>query len=135
MQMPEMDGCTLSKEIRRSSDFGGVPIVLLSSSVRQGESAQCRKLAIASYLTKPVQPSELLNALLAALSKPALVHAPSPRADDSADDQTPKLKILLAEDNAVNRTLATALLERRGHAVVATVNGRDALDALEREHC
>jgi two-component system sensor histidine kinase/response regulator len=134
MQMPEMDGCALSKEIRRSSDFGGIPIVLLSSSVRQGESAQCRKLAIASYLTKPVQPSELLNALLAALSKPAVLQEPLPRAHDPADDQTPRLKILLAEDNAVNRTLATALLERRGHSVVATENGREALDALEREH-
>src|SRR5277367_3652114 len=120
MQMPGMDGCTLSTEIRRSQKFGEIPIVLLSSSVRQGESARCRKLAIASYLAKPVQPSELLNALLAALSKPTVVQEPKPRPYGPSDDETPRLKILLAEDNAVNRTLATALLERRGHAVVAT---------------
>jgi CheY-like chemotaxis protein/HPt (histidine-containing phosphotransfer) domain-containing protein len=44
------------------------------------------------------------------------------------------MKILLAEDNAVNRKLATALLQKRGHRVVATENGQQALDALEREN-
>ena len=41
------------------------------------------------------------------------------------------LRVLLAEDNAVNRKLAVALLARRGHAVVATANGREALAAWE----
>jgi PAS domain S-box-containing protein len=45
---------------------------------------------------------------------------------------SPSLKVLLAEDNAVNRKLATSLLEKRGFQVVVTENGRDALEALER---
>jgi len=44
------------------------------------------------------------------------------------------MKILLAEDNAVNRKLATALLQKRGHHIAATENGQQALDALEREN-
>jgi two-component system, sensor histidine kinase and response regulator len=133
MQMPGMDGCDLSGEIRRSPDFGGVAIVLLSSSARHGEATRCRKLAIASYLTKPVQPSELLAALLAAVSPTTPVQKLSPQPPAPTEDNTPKLKILIAEDNAVNRILATALLEKRGHAVLATENGREALEALERE--
>jgi two-component system sensor histidine kinase/response regulator len=43
------------------------------------------------------------------------------------------MKVLLAEDNLINRKLATTLLEKHGYAVVSTVNGREALDALERE--
>ncbi|MGC2422721.1 MAG: response regulator [Candidatus Acidiferrales bacterium] len=43
------------------------------------------------------------------------------------------MKVLLAEDNLINRKLATTLLEKHGHAVVSTENGREALDALERE--
>jgi two-component system, sensor histidine kinase and response regulator len=133
MQMPEMDGATLSTEIRRSSNFGEIPIVLLSSSAGHGEAARCRTLAIASYLTKPVQPSELLSALLAALSNPTGVHEPLPPPEGRSEESDPRLKILLAEDNAVNRALATALLEKRGHTVVATENGREALAALQRE--
>ena len=41
--------------------------------------------------------------------------------------------MLLAEDNQVNRTVAVQLLERRGHSVVAVENGRQVLEALDRE--
>jgi len=133
MQMPGMDGCDLSHEVRRNPDFGRIPIVLLSSSARHGEATRCRKLAIASYLTKPVQPSELLAALLAAVSHTIDVQKLSPATAVPAEDDTPRLKILIAEDNAVNRILATALLEKRGHTVLATENGREAIDTLERE--
>jgi two-component system sensor histidine kinase/response regulator len=43
------------------------------------------------------------------------------------------LRILLAEDNIVNQTLAVRLLERQEHSVVVAGNGREALAALEKE--
>lgn len=44
------------------------------------------------------------------------------------------LRILLAEDNAVNRQLAIKLLEKQGHRVATAGDGREALTALEREN-
>ena len=44
------------------------------------------------------------------------------------------MKILLAEDNAVNRKLVTTLLRRRGHRVVAIENGQEALDVLTKQN-
>jgi two-component system, sensor histidine kinase and response regulator len=132
MQMPEMDGCSLSQEIRRSPGFGDVPILLLSSSVGHGEAARCRQLAVANYLTKPVQPAELFDAILAALAMRAETTW-QPASYAPTQETAPRLKVLLAEDNAVNRKLATTLLEKRGHTVVVTVNGREALEALDRE--
>jgi CheY-like chemotaxis protein len=45
-----------------------------------------------------------------------------------------RLKILLAEDNAVNQTLAVRLLEKRGHEVVVSENGEAALEALNKQN-
>ncbi len=44
------------------------------------------------------------------------------------------LRILLAEDNVINRALATALLEKRGHTLIHAVNGREAVEAAAREN-
>jgi two-component system sensor histidine kinase/response regulator len=54
--------------------------------------------------------------------------------DRPVEAQARGLQILLAEDNVVNRKLATALLEKRGHVVIAAENGRVALDLLEHRH-
>jgi CheY-like chemotaxis protein len=43
------------------------------------------------------------------------------------------LRILLAEDNAINRALAAAILEKRGHSLVHAANGREAVEAAARE--
>jgi two-component system sensor histidine kinase/response regulator len=48
-------------------------------------------------------------------------------------DSSAHLRVLLAEDNAVNQRLAMRLLEKRGHRVTVAGNGREALEALEKE--
>ena len=46
---------------------------------------------------------------------------------------TPRLRILVADDNKVNQRVTSALLERQGHRVQVVGNGEDALAALEQE--
>jgi len=133
MQMPEMDGLTLCEKIRSSTRFGDVVILLLSSSLRQGEAARCRELRVGSYLAKPVQPSELLEGILSALAKNLVVPEPESATPQPASGTQTRMRVLLAEDNAVNRKLAIALLEKRGHEVIVAENGQEALGALTRE--
>jgi two-component system sensor histidine kinase/response regulator len=140
LQMPNMDGFEFVENIRKSPRFGQIPVLMLSSSAQQGEHERCRKLGISAYLAKPIQPSELLDAILNALSLRA--SEPSQTQDENEDKTQEVLpqsnwrqgmKVLLAEDNAVNRTLATRLLQKHGHTVVVVENGRQALEALARE--
>jgi two-component system, sensor histidine kinase and response regulator len=132
MEMPEMDGLELCAKIRRHSTSRELPVILLSSSLRSNEAPRARELGVAAYLTKPVQPSELLDAILNALS-PAASSLLEPHPERGPRERGMRtMKIILAEDNAVNRKLATTLLEKQGHTVIVTENGREALDVLER---
>jgi signal transduction histidine kinase/DNA-binding response OmpR family regulator len=132
-QMPEMDGFAVAESIQRSPEGRAATIMMLSSAGQPGDAKRCRELGIASYLTKPVQQAELLEAILTALgaspvrnSSPALVTRYSLR------ENSHHLRILLVEDNAVNRVLAVRLMEKYGHKVTVAGNGKEALAALER---
>jgi CheY-like chemotaxis protein len=129
--MPEMDGFTLVEQIRHDPEFTGIRILMLTSAGQAGDIARCRELGIEAYLTKPVKQSELLDAIVTALSaslEPAL--APAPAGGEPPGENLRPLTILLAEDNAVNQRLAVCLLQKQGHTVVVANNGREALATL-----
>jgi CheY-like chemotaxis protein len=119
--------------------------MMLSSAGQAGDAARCRELGVASYLTKPIRQSQLLDAIMTALHRSDVrsewegigqrsgVGSERPAVATGPSVQTPPLRILLAEDNEVNQKLAVRILEKRGHSVVVTNNGREALEALETQ--
>jgi two-component system sensor histidine kinase/response regulator len=132
--MPGMDGFALAERIQQNPDLVGHTIMMLSSADRYGDAARCRRLGIAAYLCKPVGQSALLDAIMTALgTSPQGVERLLPSAPQPMSPAQRRLDILLVEDNLVNQTLATRLLEKRGHAVVLARNGREALAALEQQ--
>jgi two-component system, sensor histidine kinase and response regulator len=131
LHMPEMDGLGLVKQIRETAELRPIPIFMLSSGGSPRDRERCRELNIAAYFSKPVDPSELFDALLRELAKiklespdKILVQRPNRRA---------ALRVLVAEDNAVNRLLARKLLEKHGNSVTVVENGRQAIEAIARE--
>jgi signal transduction histidine kinase/CheY-like chemotaxis protein len=132
--MPGVDGFTLAERVRQEANLRQTTIMMLTSAGRRGEGARCRELGIAAYLTKPVSQSELLDAILRVLAtkvRPAEKGALVTR--HSLREGRRGLRILLAEDNLVNQRLAAGLLEKRGHTVVVTANGREAVEAFSRQ--
>jgi CheY-like chemotaxis protein len=130
--MPEMDSFQLAERIRESADFGQVAVIMAIPAGNRGDAARCRSLDMAAYLTKPVRRVELKAVIRAALGHtPDDIQAFPVRAGPSRREGRRSLRILLAEDNPVNQKLAVRLLEREGHTVVVTDNGRRALEALE----
>ncbi len=134
VHMPDMDGFELADKIRQDERLSDATVVLITSAARSGDGARCRELGVAAFMLKPILPSELLEEVRRVLS--ARPGAPA-SAGSAVPDPVPlaapdrPLRILLAEDNPVNQTLAVALLTKRGHEVTVASNGLEALEQLE----
>jgi two-component system, sensor histidine kinase and response regulator len=136
MHMPKMDGFDLIEQIRQRPELSAATIMMLTSGGRRGDGARCQELGVAAYLLKPIRQSELREALARALgTREQATAIPLVTRKPLKDARGPAtfLRVLLAEDNPVNQRLATRLLEKRGHRVVVTANGRAALEALAKD--
>ncbi len=137
MHMPEMDGVQLAQEIRKleSERLNPTPLIMLTS-LGWRDAADQRLFAV--FLTKPVKQSNLYNAIVDALTqvestRTVAVAATRQQFDSTLATRIP-LRILLAEDNAVNQKLALKLLERMGYRADVAANGLEVLESLERQH-
>jgi CheY-like chemotaxis protein len=131
--MPNMDGFAVAESIKQSPTLAKATIMMLTSGGHPKDAARCRELGIASYLTKPIKQSDLLNAIVTVLhSTAAPTRTASPVSPFLAKSHYP-LHLLLVEDNPVNQRLAVRMLEKRGHSVVVANNGKEALSVLARE--
>ncbi len=126
LQMPGIDGLDLARRLLTQPAPGSPPLMILSSVGRHITSAQCEELGIAAYLTKPVTASSLFDAMLRTLRV-----EPKETAEWSAPDREGDLqglRILLAEDDANSRILASNILTREGYSVVMARDGQEAVD-------
>ncbi len=129
-QMPQLDGFSLVQQIRRHAELQNLVLIMLTSSDQPGDLARCRELDVAGCLTKPVKQSELFDVVTEALGvEVELAEADSHVAQLAR--RLPPLRILLAEDNLVNRKLALAMLQPRGHEVAVATNGKEAVQLWE----
>ena len=134
VNMPDMNGFELAERIRQNSALAGAIILMLPSMSEPGHVARCRTLDVKACLAKPVRRSDLLRAIQAALDAPVPLNLPTPQLQPRpGPDAGAKLRILVAEDNAVNQVLVQRLLERQGHSVVVVSNGLEALAILEKQ--
>ncbi len=140
MHMPHMDGFDLIAAVRERPELNATAIMMLTSTGYREGALRCRELNISAYLTKPVRQAELRDAMIRVLGDQAANAAWSRQGGDGPLQAVPmakdrpaqaSLRVLLAEDNPINQRLATRLLEKRGHTVVAAWNGLQALSALQ----
>ena len=132
--MPEMDGFSLAEQIRRKSPADSPNVIMLTSADFVGDAARCRELGIKAYLPKPVKRSELHHVIKTVMGSHERFAENQTLVTPDAFRETPgRLKILVAEDNAVNSLLATRLLQKRGHAVVMAETGTAALEMMSQQ--
>jgi len=129
MGMPGANGFSLAQQIKQNAELADTGVILLTAGDRLLNANQCRESGVSASLLKPVKHRELRDAIDEALSKRPRRPATEQFTDTQALFVRP-LKILLAEDSAVNQKLALAMLHRQGHEAIVVDNGRKALDAL-----
>jgi PAS domain S-box-containing protein len=134
MHMPDIDGLTLAAEIRTHRSASALPLMMLSS-VGDIYGPEYEEVGFAASLSKPVKPSHLYNVLLNIFAGTMLdpdelaIHCP-------IDEQKPgshSLRILIAEDHAVNQKVALRLLKRLGYRADVAANGLEVMEALQRQ--
>ena len=130
MHMPGVDGVGLAQQLRAAGQT--LPLVLFSSLGR----AETAGGLFAATLTKPLRQSQLFDTLITLLAPGSVTHAAPaaapPRIDSELAQRHP-LRILLAEDNAVNQKLALRLLQRMGYRADVAGNGIEAIESLQRQ--
>lgn len=143
---PGTDGFELAERVREAPELLPLSFIMLTSAGHRGDAARCRKLGFAAYLPKPIKQSQMLDAISTTLAADGtgdfclLTRHTQRERYGVRSRQTPglpgldrPLKILVAEDNAVNQHLAMRMLENLGHSPVRVGDGVAALEALGSE--
>ena len=138
MQMPGMDGIALAKHIK--ADFSSqMPLILLTSLTELNICKTMRQRLFADCLSKPIVKAQLLNSLLSALvetsgSKPPVAQQqPAIHQRLALEDMKVKpVRVLVAEDNAVNQKVVLLQLKRLGYRAEVVANGLEVLEACKR---
>ena len=130
MSMPGIDGMDLAAEIRRWRRADELPIVMLTS-LGQRQTGPLADLLV--WLSKPIKANQLFSTLLAVIEgKGVAVAAPAARSPPAAP--AARLRILVAEDHAVNQRVVLRLLKHLGYDADLAVDGRAAVDAVRGQH-
>lgn len=130
MNMPQMDGFELVKNIRAGRDLDSTAIMMLSSADLSRQRASCKELGLDVLLIKPIWRSELLFAIRQVLGRVQRQEMPMNNIPHSEQANGRKLNILLAEDNSINQLVATNILKKQGHTITVANNGREAVETF-----
>jgi len=131
MHMPGTDGVTLARLLRKTRPQ--LPLVLFSSLGRK--EAGVEEGVFAAYLHKPLRQSQLFDTLMNLLDERSAARVPAPvgPSQHAGLAERHPLRILLAEDNAVNQKLALRLLAQMGYRADLASNGLEAVESVERQ--
>lgn len=136
MQMPKTPDFNLNNEIRKYRSKEALPLIMLTPLRKENMVIAEENNKFLAYVTKPIKRTHLFNTVLNLLinntniinKKISLVTL-----DNTLAEQFP-MKILLAEDNAINQKLAKRIFERMGYIIDIAANGLEAIESVKRQN-
>ncbi len=127
--MPGEDGIHFAESLLGTLKHGQCPIIMISSGSYPIDVDLGQKYGIGRFMTKPVIASELLNEVLHQFGRFTTAMPSQPPIAMPHVHVQPR-RVLLVDDNEINRRVALGLLRSRGHQVVMAENGKEAVDTL-----
>lgn len=134
LEMPEMDGLLLAKVIHSDSALGRTQVIMVVSPGKELTPETLRDGGVLTVIEKPLREEKLRQAIVSVLPatapkpKPAPVSTPPKTA---APAPVSNLRILLAEDNPVNREVALGQLKHLGYSADVAPNGLVAVQKVQ----
>jgi signal transduction histidine kinase/DNA-binding response OmpR family regulator/HPt (histidine-containing phosphotransfer) domain-containing protein len=127
-RLPGLDGIQATERIRSDTTLVHRPeVVLVTAFGREEVREAAEKAGVRHFLVKPVSPSTLLDTVVSlfdpdSMAAPVAVGGPVPSFDG--------VRVLLVEDNEINRMVASEALQQAGVTVDIAVNGREAVEMV-----
>lgn len=139
MCMPGKDGAQLAREIKADPLIASTRLVLMTSVGDQGSAAQLKEVGFACCLVKPVRQSQFFDCLAGVVAERdtsaeqrSAAEREAPATANARGTLREDVRVLLAEDNPVNQTVAVKALEKLGLRVDVVATGAEALAAMKR---
>ena len=129
--MPDLDGVQLAQKIRSISKRAKLPMILLSSKEKSIGAAVPDRL-FSGILVKPLKEMQLLDMLSSVLSGGVVVVQKRKTKKESPLAESLPLRILVAEDNAVNQKLIMRMLQKLGYDATIVPDGQEAVSYAGR---
>jgi signal transduction histidine kinase/CheY-like chemotaxis protein len=129
--MPDINGLGVAEHIASQEGMSPSQIVVLSAFDDESVIDAFRKLGADNYLVKPVRSSALYNAMRQVLSAYIPAREPKPRTVEAQAAPSQRLRVLIADDNQVNRMVLQNFLSEHTFSLTMTENGAEAVEAFE----
>lgn len=131
-RMPEIEGIELAEKILQLN-LAVVPKLVMVSAYGREEVMTRASATVDTFLIKPVNPSVLVETIACLVKPQEKPTKTTMMAGESLLVAIPRGRVLLVEDNEINRQVARELLERMGLEVVMATNGAEAVKILRKE--
>lgn len=135
MQMPVITGEELGQRIKADPYLKETRLIMITSLGERGDAQRLLQIGFSGYLSKPVRREQLRRCMETVMNYART----QPGAEGIlvtshllAEHRQGSRKILVVEDNAVNRKVARGIIEKLGFSVELVSNGREALETLRR---
>ncbi len=137
IEISDMNGFDLAKEIRADQSLKDVPIVILTALGWRGDGKRCRDIGINGYLTKPVRQEDFYKVIVSVMGCSGRDRGPKGNEvitkHTIAEEDANKIRILLVEDHPTNQKVVIRYLSKAGYRVDIAENGLQGVKAYKRK--